>query len=165
MKFGNGKISFKFLFCSQSLHLFDQTSKMSNNVKCRPNLPKYYNWLCHPLQQQLLSSVCNQYLAMSLSHCCGAILSHSSFQNCFNTTTLEGFQAWMDCLRSCHGILIGFKSGLWFGHSKTLILFFLSHSEVDLLVCLGSLSCCITQACLRLRSQTDGWTFSFRIFQ
>ncbi len=41
----------------------------------------------------------------------------------------------MDCLRSCHSISIRFKSGLWFGHSKTLILFSLSHSEVDLLVC------------------------------
>ncbi len=65
----------------------------------------------------------------------------------------------MDCLRSCHSISIGFKSGLWFGHSITLILFFLSHSEVDLLVCLGSLSCCITQVRFSLRSQTDGRTF------
>ncbi len=71
---------------------------------------------------------------MSLSHCCGGILVHSSVQNCFNSATLEGFRAWMDCLRSCHSISIGFKSGLWFGHSKTLILFFLSHSEMDLLV-------------------------------
>ncbi len=77
---------------------------------------------------------------------------------------MEGFRAWIDCLRSCHSISIGFKPGLWLGHSKTFILFFLSHSEVDLLVCLGSLSCCITQVCLSLRSQTDGRTFSFRIF-
>ncbi len=90
---------------------------------------------------------------MSLSHRCGGILVHSSLQNCFNSATLEGFRAWMDCLRSCHSISIGFKSGLWLGHSKTLILFFLSHSEVDLLVCLRSLSCCITQ--VPLRSQTD----------
>ncbi len=101
---------------------------------------------------------------MSLSHRCEGILAHSSLQNCFNTGTLESFRAWMDCLRSCHSISIGFKSWLWLGHSKTLILFFLSHSEVDLLVCLGSLSCCINQVRLSLRSQTDGWTFSFRIF-
>ncbi len=68
----------------------------------------------------------------------------------------------MDCLRSCHSIPIGFKSGL--GHSKTLILFLLSQSEVDLPVCLRSLSCCITQVRLSLRSQTDAQTFSFRIF-
>ncbi len=99
---------------------------------------------------------------MSLSHHCGGIFAHSSVQNCFSSATLEGFWAWKDCLRSCHSISIGYESGLWLGHSKTLILFFLSHSEVDLLVCLGSLSCCITQVCLR--SQTDGRTFSFRIF-
>ncbi len=92
---------------------------------------------------------------MSLSHRCGGILAHSSLQNCFNSATLEGFQSWMDCLRSCHSILFGFKSGLWLGHSKTLILFFLSHSEADLLVCLGSLSCCITQ--VRLNLFTNWW--------
>ncbi len=93
---------------------------------------------------------------------CGGILAHSSLQNCFNSATLEGFRAWMDCLKSCHSISIRFKSGLWLGHSKTLILLFLSHSEVNFLVCLGSLSCYITQVCLR--PQTDGRTFSFRIF-
>ncbi len=89
---------------------------------------------------------------MSLSHRRGWILAHSSLQNCFNSATLEGFQAWKDCLRSCQSISIGFKSGLWLGHSKTIILLFLNHSEVDLLVCLGSLSCYITQVRLSLRS-------------
>ncbi len=101
---------------------------------------------------------------MSLSHCCGGILAHSSLQNCFNSVTLEGFQAWKDCLRSRHSSSIGFKPGLWLGHSKTLLLFFLCHSEVDLLLCLGSLSRFITQVRLSLRSQTDGRTFFFRIF-
>ena len=82
---------------------------------------------------------------MSLSHCCGGILAHSSLQNCFNSVTLEGFRAWTAFLRSCHSISIGFRSGLWLGHSKVFILFFFSHSEVDLLVCFGSLSCCRTQ--------------------
>ncbi len=54
--------------------------------------------------------------------------------------------------KSCHSISIGFMSGLWLGHYKTLIVFFFSHSEVDLLVCLVSLSYCITQVCLSLRS-------------
>ncbi len=89
---------------------------------------------------------------MSLSYHCGGILSHSSFQNCFNSDTLEVLRAWRDCLRSCHSISIGVKSGLWLGHSKTLISFLLSYSEVELLVCLGSLSCCITQVLLSLRS-------------
>ncbi len=125
---------------------FIKGKKCSNlpGTKWKSNcISKSNNWLCHPFQQQLQSSVCG-------------ILSHSSLQNCFNSATLEGFLAWMDCLRSCHSISIGFKSGLWFGHSKTLILFFLSHSEVDLLLCLGSLSCCITQVHLSLRSHTAG---------
>ncbi len=58
---------------------------------------------------------------MSLSHRCRGILAHSSLQNFFNSAILEGFQTWKDCLRSCHSISIGFKSGLWLGHSKTLI--------------------------------------------
>ncbi len=66
---------------------------------------------------------------------CGGILAHSSWQNCCNSATLEGFRAWTAFLRSCHSISIGFRSGLWLGHSKVFILFFLSHSEVDLLVC------------------------------
>ena len=35
----------------------------------------------------------------------GGILAHSSLQNCFNSATLEGFQAWMVYLRSCHWTL------------------------------------------------------------
>ncbi len=69
----------------------------------------------------------------------------------------------LDCLRSCHSISIGFKPRFWLGHSKTLIWIFLSHSEVDLLVCLRSLSCCINHVRLSLRSQTDDQTFSYRV--
>ncbi len=75
---------------------------------------------------------------MSLLQRCGGILAHSSWQNCCNSATLEGFRAWTAFLRSCHSISIGFRSGLWLGHSKVFILFFFSHSEVDLLVCFGS---------------------------
>ncbi len=101
---------------------------------------------------------------MSLLQRCGGILAHSSWQNCCNSATLEGFRAWTAFLRSCHSISIGFRSGLWLGHSKVFILFFFSHSEVDLLVCFGSLSCCRTQVRFSLRSRTDGRTLSFRIF-
>ncbi len=50
---------------------------------------------------------------------------------------------------------------LFFQKKKKKIVF-LSHSEGDILVCFGSLSCCITQ--VPLSSQTDGRTISFRIF-
>lgn len=66
--------------------------------------------------------------------------------------------------RSCHSISTRFRSWLWLGHSKVFILCFLTHSEEDLLVCFGSLSCCRTQMCFSSRSQTDSRTFSFRMF-
>ncbi len=65
--------------------------------------------MCNPLQQQLQSSLC-----------CGGILAHYSLQNCFNSATLEGSRAWMDCLRSSHNYSIRFKPVLWLGHSKNL---------------------------------------------
>ncbi len=102
------------------------------------------------MQQQLQSSVCDNW-QWGLSHRCGGILAHSSLHNCFNSATLEGFRSWMDCLRSCHSISIVFKSGLWLGHFQNLNFVFLSHSEVDLLMCLGSLSYCIIQVRLSLR--------------
>ena len=55
------------------------------------------------------------------------------------------------------------KSGLWLGHHETSILFFFSHSVVDLLVCLGSLSCCTTQFWPSRSCWTDGITFNSRI--
>ncbi len=61
---------------------------------------------------------------MSLLQRCVGILAHSSWQNCCNSSTLEGFRAWTAFLRSCHSISIGFRSGLWLGHSKVFILFF-----------------------------------------
>ena len=42
---------------------------------------------------------------------------------------------------SLHRFLMGFRSGDWLGHSRTLMCFFLSHSFVALAVCFGSLSC------------------------
>ncbi len=35
---------------------------------------------------------------------------------------------------SCHSISIRFKSGLWLSHSKILIMFFLSHSEMSVII-------------------------------
>ncbi len=70
---------------------------------------------------------------MRLSHRWG-ILAHSFLQNCFISAPLEGLQVWKDCLMSCHSISIRFKSGLWLSHSKILIMFFLSHSEMSVII-------------------------------
>lgn len=82
------------------------------------------------------------------------ILSHSSLQDCFKSVRLEGFQA-LARLSSCHGITIGFKSGLWQGCSKTFILFLFGHSEVDFLWaldhCLSTLpNCAFFTTCFSL---------------
>lgn len=60
-----------------------------------------------------------------------------------------------------HSILRWCKSVLWLGHFKTFILFLLTHSEVDLLVCCPAAE---PKLRFRFRSQTDGQTFSLMIF-
>lgn len=59
-----------------------------------------------------------------LSHCCGAILAHSSLQNCFNSATLEGFRAWTARLRSPHSISVRIQSGHRLCRSKPLYFVF-----------------------------------------
>lgn len=49
---------------------------------------------------------------MRLSRRSGGILAHSPLQDCFNSTTLQGFCAQTGCLRSQHGLSVGFQSGL-----------------------------------------------------
>ena len=69
------------------------------------------------------------------------MFAHSSVQNCSSSVKLNGECWWTAIFKSCHRFLIGFKSGLWLGHSRTFIFLFLSHSSVALAVCFGSLSC------------------------
>lgn len=54
---------------------------------------------------------------------------------------LRGHHLCTALFRSPHIFWIGFRPGLWLGHSKTLIFFWWSHSLVDLDVCFGALSC------------------------
>ncbi|KAK6291199.1 hypothetical protein J4Q44_G00383970 [Coregonus suidteri] len=51
---------------------------------------------------------------------------------------------------------IGFRSGDWLGHSRTLRCFLRSHSLVDLAVCFGSLSCWKTQPRPIINALTEG---------
>ena len=50
--------------------------------------------------------------------------------------------------KSRHKISIGFRSGLWLGHSRTLTSLSLNHFFTTLVVCFGSLSCCYFQLTL-----------------
>ena len=69
----------------------------------------------------------------------GGILVHSSLQILSKSLRFQGC-----CLATfsfLHRFSMGFRSGDWLGHSRTLICFFLSLSFVALAVCFGSLSC------------------------
>ena len=66
---------------------------------------------------------------------------------------------------SLHRFSMGFRSGEWLGHSRTLICFFLSHSFVALAVCLGSLSCWKTHPRPIFSTLTEGRRLSPKISQ
>ncbi len=102
-------------------------------------------------------------LRLSLLQRCGGILPTHLGRIVVIQPPLEGFRAWTAFLRSCHSISIGFRSGLWLGHSKVFIVFFFSHSEVDFLVVLDHVLLQNTSS-LQLEVTTDGRTLSFRIF-
>jgi len=71
------------------------------------------------------------------AHTAGGILAHSSTQ-IFSSGQVSGL-----LLRNTEFELrpkIGFRSGDWLGHARTLICFLQSHSLVILAVCFGSLS-------------------------
>ncbi len=69
------------------------------------------------------------------------ILCHSSLQILSSSVRLDGKRWWTAIFRSLQRCSIGFKSGLWLGHSRTVTELLWSHSFVILAVCLGSLSC------------------------
>ncbi len=58
-----------------------------------------------------------------------------------NPLRFRGWHLATRTFRSLHRFSMGFRSGDWLGHSRTLMCFFLSHSFVALAMCFGSLSC------------------------
>jgi len=90
------------------------------------------------------------------------IFARSSLQRCFITLRFASLCLYSALLRSWCIISVRLRSCLWLGQCNTLILFFFSHSVVDLLVFLGSLSCCMTNQ-PSFTCQTDGFTFDSRI--
>ncbi len=79
--------------------------------------------------------------ATIFSHLDLGILCHSSLQILSSSVRLDGKRWWKAIFRSLQRCSIGFKSGLWLGHSRTVTELLWSHSFVILAVCLGSLSC------------------------
>ncbi len=66
---------------------------------------------------------------------------------------------------SLHRFSIGFRTGDWLGHSRTLKCFLRSHSLVALSVCLGSLSCWKTQPRPIFNALTEGRRLLAKILQ
>ncbi len=101
--------------------------------------------------------------ATSFSHLDLGILCHSSLQILSSSVRLDGKRWWTAIFRSLQRCSIGFKSGLWLGHSRTVTELLWSHSFVILAVCLGSLSCWKVNLRPSLRSWALWWRFSSRI--
>ncbi len=88
---------------------------------------------------------------------------HSSLQILSSSVRLDGKRWWTAIFRSLQRCSIGFKSGLWLGHSRTVTELLWSHSFVILAVCLGSLSCWKVNLRPSLRSWALWRRFSSRI--
>ncbi len=101
--------------------------------------------------------------ATSFSHLDLGILCHSSLQILSSSVRLDGKRWWTAIFRSLQRCSIGFKSGLWLGHSRTVTELLWSHSFVNLAVCLGSLSCWKVNLRPSLRSWALWRRFSSRI--
>ena len=99
----------------------------------------------------------------SLSHLDLGIFCHSSLQILSSSVRLDGERWWTAIFRSLQRCSIGFKSGLWLGHSRTFTELFWNHSFVILAVCLGSLSCWKVNLRPILRSWTLWKRFLSRI--
>ncbi len=69
------------------------------------------------------------------------ILCQSSLQILSSSVRLDGKRWWTAIFSLSRDAQLGFKSGLWLGHSRTVTELLWSHSFVILAVCLGSLSC------------------------
>ncbi len=91
------------------------------------------------------------------------ILCHSSLQILSSSVRLDGKRWWTAIFRSLQRCSIGFKSGLWLGHSRTVTELLWSHSFIILAVCLGSLSCWKVNLRPSLRSWALWRRFSSRI--
>ncbi len=90
-------------------------------------------------------------------------LCHCSLQILSSSDRLDGKRWWTAIFRSLQRCSIGFKSGLWLGHSRTVTELLWSHSFVILAVCLGSLSCWKVNLRPSLRSWALWRRFSSRI--
>ncbi|CDQ82202.1 unnamed protein product, partial [Oncorhynchus mykiss] len=96
-----------------------------------------------------------QFLAR-FAHTAAGILAHSSIQTFSSYFRFRGCRWAIQTFSSLQRFSIGFRSGDWLGHSRTLRCFLRSHSLVALAVCFGSLSCWKTQPRPIFNALTEG---------
>ena len=87
------------------------------------------------------------YDATSLAHLYLGSFSQTSLQILSSSVRLDGERSCTAIFRSLQRCSIGFKSGLWLGHSSTFRDLSRSHSCIFLAVCLWSLSCLKVNLC------------------
>ena len=93
----------------------------------------------------------------------GGILVHSSLQILPKYLKFRGCRLATRSFSSLHRFSMGFRSGDWLGHSRTLICFFLSHSFVALAISFRSLSCWKTHPPAIFSALTEGRRLSPKI--
>ncbi len=98
-----------------------------------------------------------------MAHLDLAIFAHSSLQKCSKSVRLQGHLLCIALFRSPHRFSVGFRSGLWLGHSKTSIYFWRSHSFVDLDVCFGLLLCWKMKFLFIFSFLAEAWRFCANI--
>ena len=100
--------------------------------------------------------VCN-YRGQTFPVLLNQVCAHCSrdFGPLLHTDLFQIFQATRS-FSSLQRFSIGFRSGDWLGHSRTLKCFLRSHSLVALAVCFGSLSCWKTQPRPIFNALTEG---------
>ncbi len=97
------------------------------------------------------------------SHTVAGILAHSSMQISSRAVMFWGCRWATRTFNSLQRFSMGLRSGDWLGHSRTLKCFLRTHSFVDWVVCLGSLSCWKTQPRFIFNALADGRRFSLKI--
>ena len=81
------------------------------------------------------------YVSTSFQHFSCGMLAHSSLAKASSWVRLVSFLAITLVFKSRHKFSIGFRSGLWLGHSRTLTSLSLNQFVTTLAACFRSLSC------------------------
>ena len=122
-----------------------------------------YSVLCWTTLAAITASSLLGYDATSLAHLYLGSFSHSSLQILSSSVRLDRERRCTAIFRSLQRSSIGFKFGLWPGHSRTFRDMSQSHSCLVLAVCLGSLSCWQANLRFSLKSSVLWSRFSSRI--